>query len=303
MGILIAGGSGFLGSILSKAFVAGGEKVYILTRAPERFAASKGIEWLKWNGRTPSGWQDIIEKTDVVLNLAGDNIGGGLWTPEKKKRIETSRLQAGAAISEAIKLAKIRPKLLIQTSGVGYYGVHSEGRFEENDPAGEDWLARLSVLWEDSTSAVESLGVRRVVTRVGLVFDPAAGILPRYMLPFRFFIGGRLGSGKQWVSWIHREDYVRSILFFVNNPQARGVFNLCAPGVVRYEELGKTLGKAMRRPYWVPAPAFALKFILGEMSTLVLDGQNAYPKRLLEAGFKFNFPDIQSALSDLFQKA
>jgi hypothetical protein len=301
MAIIITGGSGFLGRILSRQFVASGEKVFALSRTPGRVSPIGGVEEIGWDGRTSAGWQELVEGDTVIINLAGDNIGSGLWTAEKKRRIASSRISAGFAVTEAVQKAKVPPRLVIQASGVGYYGIRSDSPRDESANAGADWLAKLSVSWEESTRAVENLGVRRVIIRLGVVLHPSTGILPRYMIPFKLFIGGPLGSGKQWVSWIHPCDFVGAVDFFIHAEQANGAFNLSAPGVERYEVFGRALGKIMGRPYWIPAPAFALRLALGEMSTLVLDGQHAIPKRLIDMGFQFRFPNIHSALADLFE--
>lgn len=173
---------------------------------------------------------------------------------------------------------------------------------DENSPAGSDWLAGVASAWEQSTREAETLGVRRVILRTGLVLDKQAGVLPRLTLPFNFFIGGPLGKGNQWWSWISLQDQVGAMKFLLEKEDARGIFNLTAPSPATMEQFGKALGKVIHRPYWFPTPSFILKLLLGEMSTLVLDGQRVLPRRLLDAGFDFRYPELESALVEVFQK-
>jgi uncharacterized protein (TIGR01777 family) len=253
-----------------------------------------------WDGRSGQGWLDLAEEADALVNLAGENIGGGLWTAERKQRILTSRLSAGNAVVDALKQAGQKPRVLLQSSAVGIYGPREEGVCDEGTPPGKDFLSGVAVRWEESTREVEEWGVRRVVARTGLVLHPREGILPRFALPFRLYCGGPMGSGRQGVSWIHIHDMARAVCFLLEEPRAQGVYNLCAPDAASNAEFGRALARALRRPYWLPAPAFALRLALGEMSTLILDGQRARPARLLAARFSFAFDDLDAALADLF---
>jgi uncharacterized protein (TIGR01777 family) len=195
-----------------------------------------------------------------------------------------------------------KPDVVIQASGVGYYGFHGDEELGEDATPGDDFGARLThEQWEPSTVPVEALGVRRAILRTGAVLDPGEGALPRLMLPFHLFVGGYWGSGKQWLPWIHLQDEVRAIRFLIENEQARGPFNLVAPGIVTNADFGKALGKVMKRPYWFPIPGFALRWVFGEVTTVLLEGQRAVPKRLLDLGFAFRFPDLTSALVDLLR--
>ena len=301
MNILISGGTGFIGSALTHSLVADGHKVWILTRDPARFAPSEGVYPLIWDGRSSQGWLDVFARMDAVVNLAGETIGRWPWTAERKKRIQDSRVAAGLAMAEAFDNAFTKPPVLIQASGIGYYGPLGPQSVTEADRPGQDFIAQVAVAWEDSTSRVDALpGVRRAIIRTSLVLDKQQGILPLMALPARFFIAGPLGNGQQGVSWIHINDEIRAIRFLIENQSARGAFNLCAPQPVSNVEFVQKLAKEMGRPYWLPAPGFAIKFALGEMSTLLLDGQYAFPKHLVDLGFQFNFARIETAFQSLY---
>lgn len=301
MRVLVAGGTGFIGSALVQALRGDGHAVTILTRSPEKARLPDGVRAAGWDARSAAGWGHLMEETDAVVNLVGENLGGGLWTAKRKQRIRDSRVNAGIAISEAIQAANHRPAVLVQSSGIGYYGFSGDTFVDENSPAGSDFLAQVSVAWEDSTRAVEDLGVRRVVTRNSLVLHGSEGIFPLVLLPFRLFVGGPVGSGRQWFPWIHLDDAVQAILFLLKNDAASGVYNFCAPDPVTNARLGKTIARVMRRPYYLPVPAFAMKAVLGELSTLVLEGQRAVPARLQELGYIFRFPTLEGALLDLLR--
>ena len=304
MHIVISGGTGLIGGALSRSLLEGGHRVTWLGRDPARATPLPGVEVRRWDARSAEGWVDLLEGADAFVNLAGENLAGtgplpARWTQERRQRIRDSRILAGGAVVEAFRAARKRPSVLVQASGVGFYGSLDETVANEQTPAGSDFLARLAVDWEASTAPVEALGVRRAIARTVVVLTLAGGALPRLVLPYRLFAGGPLGSGQQWVPWIHLADEVAAIRFLIESPQARGPFNLTAPGAVTNAEMGRTVGRILGRPSWVPAPAFALRTLLGEVADLVLSGQRAEPSRLLEAGFRFRFPDLETALKDL----
>jgi uncharacterized protein (TIGR01777 family) len=234
-----------------------------------------------------------------IVNLAGENIGQGRWTAERKRRIRESRLNAGQAVVEAVVGAAGRPQVVVQASGIGYYGSTGEEEITEEAPPGADFLGRLAVEWERSTQPVGRLGVRHVVIRTGVVLSAEGGALPRLMLPFRSFLGGSMGRGRQRVSWIHISDEIRAIRFVLENEAASGPYNLAAPNPLTNGQFARVLGRVMGRPAWLPTPAPALRLLLGEMSVVLLTGQRAVPHRLLEAGFSFRFPNLEGALEDL----
>lgn len=306
MRIIISGGTGLIGSKLVESLAAEQHEVLVLSRSPEKYTFPTGAKGVKWNGRTAAGWGHLVNETDAIINLAGESIAGtgfvpSRWTSERKQRIRDSRVQAGEAIVQAIEAATDRPSRLIQSSAVGYYGPCGDEILTEDAPAGSDFLAQVCVDWEQSTQAVESLGVNRAVIRTGVVLSLEGGALPITVLPFHLFAGGPLGSGRQWWPWIHIDDEIRAIRFLLENESANGLFNLSAPNPLTNKALGKVIGQVLGRPSLIPVPAFALKLVLGEVATIVLDGQRAIPQWLEAAGFTFRFPDAKSALTDLLR--
>jgi hypothetical protein len=305
MKVLITGGTGQIGRLLVKHLAQKGDEVLVLTRTPQQVRGlPEGARPIGWDGRTPAGWAHLAEGADALINLAGENLAGekflpARWTAARKQRILQSRLQAGQAVLAAVQQATLKPKVVIQASAVGYYGPQDDRPLSEEARAGEDFLAQTCVQWEDSTTAVAGLGVRRVAIRTGVVLTPEGGALYRMMLPFKLFAGGPFGNGKQWVSWIHPADEIAAIAFLIENPQAQGAFNLAAPQPVNSATFSKTLGRVMKRPSWLPVPGFAMKAALGEVSTVVLDGQRVLPTRLQALGFEFQFPELEPALRNL----
>jgi uncharacterized protein (TIGR01777 family) len=307
MRVIITGGTGLIGQALSANLAADAHDVVILSRAPERATSVlEGVRMERWDASTAEGWMPLVEGADAIVNLAGSNLSGtgffpSRWTDERKRLIRDSRVKAGEAIVEAVAQAADKPQVVIQASGVGYYGAHGDEILTEDAPAGNDYLASLAAQdWEPSTAAVEDMGVRRAIIRSGAVLDTKEGALPRLLLPFRLFAGGPMGSGKQWLSWIHREDEAAAIRFLIENERASGPFNLTAPAPSTNAEFGRTIGRMMGRPYWIPVPGFALRLAFGEVTGVVLEGQRAIPQRLLDLGFNFQFPDAEAALKDLF---
>lgn len=299
MNILITGGTGLIGNALTKSLLAEGHTIRVLTRrTPLPVSSERNLNYLHWDGKTPEGWGEVIADTDAVINLAGEPLARWPWTPRQKQKFWDSRVNAGRAITAAIQAAPARPKVLIQASGINHYGLHGN-LADENTPPGDDFLARLTVAWEESSQPVEELGVRRCLLRLAVVLAPKGGLFPLMALPIRLFLGGPLGSGKQPVPWIHIEDVIGAIHFLLYNDQAWGAFNLIAPEVVTNAEFNRALAAALKRPFWLPTPAFLLRLVLGEMASLILDGRPAYPRRLLEAGYTFKFPALQQALNDI----
>jgi uncharacterized protein len=305
MRVIITGGTGQIGRSLSADLAKSGYEVIVLSRNPGRaIGLPAGVRAERWDTRTAQGWGTLADGALAIVNLAGENLAGASflparWTSERKQLLRQSRLDAGRAVVEAVQAAQVKPQVVIQSSGIGHYGPHGDELLTEADGAGDDFLARLTVDWEASTQAVEAAGVRRALIRSGVVLDPDEGALRRLVLPFRLFAGGPMGSGRQWFSWIHPADEIAAIRFLIENPQASGAFNLCAPGPLTNAEFGKVMGRVLGRPSWLPVPGFALRLALGEVASTVLEGQRAAPKRLLDLGFKFRFPDAEAALRDL----
>ncbi|MBN1888339.1 MAG: TIGR01777 family oxidoreductase [Thermoflexales bacterium] len=304
MRTIITGGTGLIGRALAASLAADGGEVFVLSRNPEGQALlPSGVKAVRWDGLTPQGWGELAGGADVIVNLAGESIAAGLWTAGQKRRIIDSRLNAGKAIVRAVQASASKPRVLIQASAVGYYGPCGDEELGEDAPAGDDFLARdVAVPWEESTAQLEALGVRRVVIRTGVVLSAEGGALPKMMLPFKLFIGGPLGSGKQWFPWIHLADQVSAIRFLAENQHARGAVNLSSPDPLTNAQFSRVLGQVMRRPAFMPTPAPALRLLLGEMATVLLDGQRAMPRRLLELGYSFKFAQAEAALRDLLRE-
>jgi hypothetical protein len=299
MRILLTGGTGLIGTALTNALFEDGHQVWSLTRRdPSTTPVKTGLTLVRWDGRTPSGWDDLVSQMDAVVNLAGESLSKWPWTKAQKQRFWDSRVYAGRALTEAIRAASPRPKTLIQISGINHYGTRGDTA-DESTPPGEDFLAHLTVDWEGATKDVESLGVRRAVLRQAVVLAPRGGLLPLMALPVRLFIGGPLGGGKQAVPWVHLDDVVGVLRFVLENEKASGSYNLIAPEPTSNADFYKALAKAMHRPYWFPTPAFLLRLVLGEMSVLVVEGRYSQPKRLLETGYRFKVATIAEAMKRL----
>jgi uncharacterized protein (TIGR01777 family) len=300
MRVIITGGTGLIGRALMASLAADGHEVIILTRDPARATGlPPGARAERWDARSAAGWGTLANGADAIVNLAGENLAAGRWTPERKRRILDSRIQAGQAVVAAVRAAAVKPGVVVYSSGIGYYGASGDAEVTEASPPGRDFLAQVCVAWEAASAETAALGVRSVVVRSATVLSREGGALPRLMLPFRLFVGGPLGNGQQWWPWIHIADEVAAIRFLIERADAQGPFNLAAPQLVRQAEFSRALGRALGRPSWLPVPAFALRLLLGEMAAVLLDGQRAAPQRLLELGFAFRFPTIEAALRDL----
>lgn len=300
MRVLITGGSGLIGGAVA-ADLAAEHEVVILSRDPARAEVAAGVRAVQWDARSPTGWEALLDGETAILHLAGETIASGRWTRARKERIRASRVDSGRAVAAAIRRAAVKPRVLLQASGVGCYGPRGDEVVTEHGAAGDDFLASVCTEWEASTAEVESWGVRRVVLRTGLVLARDGGALPRMALPFRLLAGGPLGNGRQWMPWIHLADEVGAIRFLLGREDASGPFNLTAPRPLTNRDFSRALGKALRRPSLLPAPAPALRLVLGEMADIVLTGQRAVPQRLLELGYGFRFPEAGAALSDLLR--
>ena len=301
MRVLVTGGTGLIGSALVRSLLEDDSEVVVLTRSPERTQAAvpSDVRLQKWDGVSTDGWGHLASDVDAIVNLAGEGIADGRWTPARKERIRESRINAGMALVAAIREAETKPKVLIQSSAVGFYGPRHDETLAENASPGTDFLAQVCFDWEASTAAVEEMGVRRPVIRTGVVLSAKGGAFPRMALPFKLFAGGPLGSGKQYFPWIHIDDEVGAIRFLLENESASGPYNLTAPDPPRNSEFVRELGRVMGKPSLLPTPSFALKTIFGEMSTVLLDGQRAVPARLQEDGYEFLFGDAVAALRNL----
>jgi uncharacterized protein (TIGR01777 family) len=301
MKILLTGGTGLIGSQLVRLLLDRGHQVVILTRNLAGKPAMTGVQYAAWDGKIDGSWVKLMPAIDAVVNLAGENIGGHLWTPAHKELVRTSRVQAGKVLVEAIRQSSRKPDLFIQSSAIGYYGPSGDQPLGEDAPSGRDWQSDICREWEGVTQPLDAMGIRRLVIRSGVVLSLDGGAFPRLLLPFKLFAGGPIGSGRQWLSWIHWRDEIEAISHLIHHTGAEGVYNLTAPEAMSNAEFGRLLGRVIKRPYWFPTPGFAIRLVLGEMSTLVLDGQRVFPQRLIESGFQFRFAKVQDALMDLFK--
>ncbi|MGD6901412.1 TIGR01777 family oxidoreductase [Bacillus infantis] len=300
MRIAVTGGTGFVGHALVKKLAESGHTVYILTRSTEGKKNGNNIHYVQWlnEGDNPAAQ---LKEIDYIVNLAGESINSGRWTEERKKRIIKSRLDATEAVLNIIDELNEKPEALINASAVGYYGTSETETFTEGDkkPAG-DFLAQTVKQWEEKAAEAGRWDVRTAFCRFGIILEKNDGALPRMALPYKLFAGGNVGSGNQWVSWIHLDDVARGIMFAMENKDLSGPVNFTSPHPVQMKDFGRTLGSALHRPHWIPAPAFALKLALGEMSKLVLEGQRVLPAKLEAAGFSFRYPELREALEDIY---
>lgn len=297
MNVVVSGGTGLIGQALSERLAGMRHTVVVLTRNP--LSGSDGFA--QWDGSSPGPWMKRIEGADAIVNLAGESIAGSRWTRSQKSRILESRLRATRALNEAIAAAKSKPGILISASAVGYYGNVEEGDVTESFPQGAGFLSEVCARWESESRRAETHGVRVVNPRFGVVLARNGGALPRFLLPFRLYAGGPIGSGRQWFPWVHIADVVESILFALHNARLSGPLNIAAPQPATMKEFCAALGMTLGRPSWAPVPAFVLRAALGELSGMILDGQKVVPRKLLDEGFQFRHPRLQEALSSVLR--
>lgn len=301
MRIAIAGGTGFVGSALVKKLLDKKHELFILTRNTADKHSSKNLNYVQWLNDVDSP-EDALEGIDVFINLAGESINSGRWTDERKKRILNSRITATREVLRIISRLEEKPYTLINASAVGYYGTSQNETFTEaNRKNGTDFLAETVRSWEEEAFKAEEFEVRTVFCRFGIILEKNDGALPRMALPYKLFAGGTVGTGDQWVSWIHLDDVVNGILYCIEHEQLQGPVNFTSPNPLTMKEFGKILGEVLNRPHWLPAPGFALKIALGEMSTLVLKGQKVLPEKLQTFGYDFLYPNLRSALRNIYQ--
>ncbi|PYQ60183.1 MAG: TIGR01777 family protein [Acidobacteria bacterium] len=302
MRIVITGGTGLIGSAVAREMGSAGHEVVVLTRDLSKMGPlPPNTRAAQWDGKTAGDWAKLLDGDTAIVHLAGDAIAAGRWTAEKKRRIRDSRVVSGRAVLEAIRQAKAKPRALLQGSAVGYYGDAGDEVVTESHPPGDDFLARVCVEWEAATVEAAAMGVRRPVLRTGVVLSDQGGALPRMALPFRMLAGGPLGNGRQWFPWIHEADEVGAIRFLIEREDADGPFNLTAPAPLTNRALSRALGEVLHRPSFAPAPGFALRLLLGEMADVLLHGQRAVPRKLLDLGYAFRYPEALGALRGLLR--
>ena len=304
MRAVIAGGSGMIGRHLAESLVRDGWAVEILSRTPARTAARlpAGVTAVAWTATADDGLSSVLAGADTVVNLAGVSLGPRPWTPGRKRAILGSRLAATGALVGAIAALppERRPGVLVSASGTDVYtGRDAEPADESTEPS-HDFLADVCLRWESAAAAAEPLGVRVATVRTAFVLAPDAPVLRLLALPFRLFVGGRLGSGRQWFSWVHIDDLVAIYRVAMTDATIVGPINAAAPAPCRQAELAAALGRTLRRPSWLPAPAWAIRLALRDQATLVLGSRRVVPSRALAAGHRFGHPSIDEALADVF---
>ena len=303
MRIVITGATGFIGRALCRE-LSGDYEVVALSRDSRRAAEALGPDArvVEWDGRTTSGWAGEVAGALAVINLAGENVGAGRWSRATMNSIRQSRVHSTRAVLDALEGAPSKPEVFVQASGIGYYGACGDETLDEDAPVGEGFLADVGRQAEVEAARSEALGVRCVILRTGVVLGREGGALPKLMRPFRFYVGGHLGSGRQWFSWISLRDEVRAIRFLLEDGAARGAFNLTAPGSVTMKAFCRSLGEAMGRPAWTVVPGPVLRLLLGKMADeLLLGGQRVMPKRLTEVGFTFEHSTAGAALAAIIR--
>jgi uncharacterized protein len=299
MKILITGGTGFVGTQLTSRLIQDRHEVTILTRSLKGTKrSSPGISNLEGDPTKKGPWQEAIKNHDAVVNLAGASIFSK-WTEEHKKAIRESRVNTTQNIVEGIPSRPERSFTLFSTSAVGYYGFCGDEELTEESPHGDDFLASIAMEWEGEALKARDKGARVVITRFGIVMGEKGGALNQMIPLFKKYIGGPIGSGKQWFSWVHIKDLAEAFTFLLKHPEISGPVNVCSPNPVRNKDLAKALGKALHKPSFIPAPGFMVKLVLGEFGSVILEGQRVIPRRLLENGFTFQYADINKALQSI----
>lgn len=295
MNVLITGAAGFVARHMIRDFLQRGWTITAVDRnePPESFK-NDNIHYIQADTSKPGSWQDAVAKADAVVNLAGKNIFSR-WTEKYKQLVYDSRIQTTTNLVEA--MDEGRPGVLCSTSAVGYYGDKGDRPADETAPAGDDFLARLSIDWENAALAAQQKGVRVVLPRFALVMAKDGGALAAMLPSFKFFAGGPMADGTHWMPWIHMEDLVGAMAFVIENSDISGPVNFTAPNPVRNREFAKTLGRVLRRPAMLRVPGFVLKMAMGELGKLMLNSQRAVPARLLDAGFEFQYPELEGALA------
>ncbi len=301
MNIAIAGGTGLIGTALVQSLTENGHHVFVLTRKDMK-KQETNVTYVSWLTPHSNPESELLE-IDTFINLAGESIDSRRWTQKQKQQIVNSRVESTRQSIKLLEKLTPKPKTFINASAIGYYGSSLTDTFTELDsPKDGNFLTSVAQIWEKEASKANELGIRTVMLRLGMVLSTREGALKQIILPYKFFAGGTVGTGKQWVSWIHIKDVTNMINYIINNKELKGPVNATAPNPVQMKGLGKTVGTILHRPHWVPAPSFVLRILLGEMSMLVLKGHKVHPEKLTTHGFVFQYPTIESALKNLLYK-
>ena len=304
MKIAITGATGLVGTRLVTKLKEQNHQIVVFTRnsakAGRVFPASRfpNLEIVQYTPQESGAWQDKISGCDAVVNLAGEPISER-WTPQHKKAILESRQIGTRKIVEAIAKAEVKPQVLVSGSAIGYYGTSETATFDETSEPGNDFLAEVCQKWEAEAVAVTEYGVRLVIVRVGIVLADGGGALGKMLTPFQIGAGGPIGTGRQWFSWIHRDDLVNIIIEALNRNDLEGVYNATSPNPVKMQEFCQTLGEVLNRPSWLPVPEFVIELLLGDGAVVVLEGQQVLPKKTQAAKIKYQYPEVRSAIREV----
>lgn len=296
MKILLTGGTGFIGKPLKNELAGLGHELFVLTRANRE--NKERINYIQWGIKNPPDLTELINQIDIVINLAGEPIADKRWTREQKEKIRLSRILPTRILASAINNATKKPKKFISTSAIGVYGNTGNEKITEKSRFGEDFLGTVCKEWETEALKAQT---NIIILRIGLVLGKHGGILKKMLPPFKMFIGGPLGSGNQWMSWVLREDLISAIKFATTNDKVTGILNVTSPNPVTNSKFSETLGKVLKRPAFMPVPSFALKLLFGEMADIMLGGQRVLPERLKEYGFEFKYPDLETTLRKILK--
>ena len=304
MRIVVSGGTGFIGRPLCASLCQEGHRVTLLTRRREEAQRLCGaaVTAVEWNGREAGAWESCLEGADAVVNLAGAPIADGRWTDVRKRVLAESRVLTTRLLAEAMSRRTSKPRTLISASGIGYYGASDDRVLDEGAVRGKGFLADLCLAWEAEALQTAEFGVRVVLLRTGMVLELDGGALLKMLLPFRFFAGGPIMPGTQWVSWIHRRDHIGLIQWILTTPHVSGPVNAVAPEAVTMKRFCQVLGRVLQRPSWLPVPRFALQAALGELGTLMTTGQRVNPAKALSGGYVFRYPTLEPALRAIMTK-
>ena len=298
MNIVVSGGTGFIGRPLCESLLKSGHRLTMLTRSQKEVSRLFGsaLTAVEWNGRDPGDWEGGLEGAEAVVNLAGASIADARWTNARKRLITDSRIMSTRCLVQACSRLAVKPRVFLNASAIGYYGPQGDQVLDESSCPGIGFLADLCVQWESAAQDAASHGMRVVYMRTGMVLERDGGALPRMALPFRFYMGGPVMPGSQWVSWIHRDDEIGLIEWALSNTSVEGPVNAVAPNPVRMTEFCRTLGRVLHRPSWIPVPALILKTAFGELGSLMTTGQRVAAKIAEQGGYRFQYPRIEEAL-------
>ena len=304
MRIVVTGGTGFIGRHLCASLCQEGDRVTVLTRRKEdaQRLCGSDVTAVEWNGQDAGIWNRCLEGADAVVNLAGAPIADGRWTDARKRLLTESRVLTTRLLVEALSRCASKPHTLVSASGIGYYGPSDDRVLDEGAARGAGFLADLSCAWEAEALRAAEFGVRAVLLRTGMVLEQDGGALPKMLTPFRFFTGGPIMPGTQWVSWIHMRDHIGLIRWLLTTPRVSGPVNAVAPEAVTMNRFCEVFGQVLHRPSWLPVPEFALHLILGELGTLMTTGQRVNPAKALSGGYAFHYPMLEPALRAIMKK-